>query len=138
MQYGSHWIRVNVDEAFNTIIIGIILAVVIVFLFLGSLRSTLITAIAIPNSLLGAIIVMKFIGYTFNLLTLMGMSLVVGLLVDDAIVVRENIFRKLEAGMNRFKAAELGTTEVMLAVVATTLAIIAVFLPDNLFVSLNR
>ncbi len=125
----SHWIRVNVDETLETILIGIFLAVAIVYLFLGSMRSTLITAIAIPNSLLGAIIVMWAMDYTFNLTTLMGMSLVVGLLVDDAIVVRENIFRKLESGMEKFKAAEMGTTEVMLAVVATTLAIIAVFFP---------
>jgi HAE1 family hydrophobic/amphiphilic exporter-1 len=125
----SKWIRTNVSEAVYSIIIGIILAVVVVFLFLGNIRSTIITAIAIPNSLLGAIIVMNLMGYTFNLMTLMAISLSVGLLVDDAIVVRENIFRKLEKGINPHKAAELGTTEVMLAVVATTLTIISVFLP---------
>ncbi len=125
----SEWIHVNIKETLISIIFGILLAVVVVYFFLGSVRSTLITAIAIPNSLLGAIIVMTFMGYTFNLLTLMGMSLVVGLLVDDAIVVRENIFRKLEAGIEKFKAAEIGTTEVMLAVIATTLAIVSVFFP---------
>lgn len=125
----SHWILVNIHETVESIILGIILAIVIVYLFLGSMRSTLITAVAIPNSLLGAIIVMKLMGYTFNMITLMGMSLVVGLLVDDAIVVRENIFRKLEDGVDKFKAAEIGTTEVMLAVIATTAAIISVFFP---------
>jgi hydrophobic/amphiphilic exporter-1 (mainly G- bacteria), HAE1 family len=125
----SKWIRTNVSETVNTIIIGIILAILVVFLFLGNVRSTIITAIAIPNSLLGAVIVMKAMSFTFNVMTLMALSLVVGLLVDDAIVVRENIFRKLEKGMNPHKAAEIGTTEVMLAVIATTLTIIAVFFP---------
>ncbi len=125
----SEWIRTNVDEAILSIVLGIILAVFVVYLFLGNVRSTIITAVAIPNSLLGAVIVMNFMGYSFNIMTLMALSLVVGLLVDDAIVVRENIFRKLETGMDSHKAAEIGTTEVMLAVIATTLAIIAVFFP---------
>ena len=125
----SKWIRTNIDETVTSILVGILLAVMVVFLFLGNVRSTVITAIAIPNSLLGAVIVMNFMGYTFNVMTLMALSLVVGLLVDDAIVVRENIFRKLEAKMDSHKAAELGTTEVMLAVIATTMAIISVFFP---------
>ncbi len=125
----SQWIRMNVEETVSSIIIGIILAVFVVYLFLGNVRSTVITAIAIPNSLLGAVIVMYVMGYTFNIMTLMALSLVVGLLVDDAIVVRENIFRKLEDGMDAHKAAEKGTVEVMMAVIATTLAIISVFFP---------
>ncbi len=125
----SRWIRTNVHETMSSIIIGIILAVVVVYLFLGNARSTFIAAFAIPNSLLGAVILMNVMGYTFNLMTLMALSLVVGLLVDDAIVVNENIFRKLEEGENRFSAAKHGTTEVMLAVIATTLAILSVFFP---------
>jgi len=125
----SKWIKTNVNETVTSIIEGIILAVLVVYLFLGNLRSTIITAIAIPNSLLGAVIIMNIMGYTFNMMTLMALSLVVGLLVDDAIVVRENIFRKLEEGENSFHAAEKGTTEVMLAVIATTLAILSVFFP---------
>jgi hydrophobic/amphiphilic exporter-1 (mainly G- bacteria), HAE1 family len=125
----SVWIRTNVNETVSSIAIGIVLAIMVVFLFLGNIRSTIITAIAIPNSLLGAVIVMNVMGYSFNLMTLMALSLVVGLLVDDAIVVRENIFRKLESGMDHHVAAEQGTTEVMLAVIATTLAIISVFFP---------
>lgn len=125
----SNWIKTNVHETVSSIIEGIILAVLVVYLFLGNIRSTIITAIAIPNSLLGAIIIMNLMGYTFNMMTLMALSLVVGLLVDDAIVVRENIFRKLEEGENSYRAAEHGTTEVMLAVIATTLAILSVFLP---------
>jgi len=125
----SKWIRTNVEEALQSIIIGILLAIVVVYLFLGNFRSTIITAIAIPNSLLGAMIVMYLMGYSFNIMTLMAISLTVGLLVDDAIVVRENIFRKLETGMNRFAAAEAGTNEVMLAVIASTLTIVSVFFP---------
>lgn len=122
-------IRRNVDDVKETMIIGILLAVVVVYLFLGNIRSTIITGIAIPNSILGAFVLMYFMGFTINMMTLLALSLSVGLLVDDAIVVRENIFRKLEGGMHPFEAAEAGTTEVMLAVIATTMTIIAVFLP---------
>ena len=125
----SKWIRTNVNETVNSIFIGVILAILVVYLFLGNIRSTIITAIAIPNSMLGAVILMYVMGYTFNVMTLMALSLVVGLLVDDAIVVRENIFRKLEDGEDSFSAAEHGTNEVMLAVIATTLAILSVFMP---------
>lgn len=125
----SKWIRTNVDETVFSIVLGIILAVFVVYFFLGNVRSTIITAIAIPNSMLGAVILMYVMGYTFNIMTLMALSLVVGLLVDDAIVVRENIFRKLEDGEDSFSAAEHGTNEVMLAVIATTLAILSVFMP---------
>lgn len=125
----AKYIRRNVDDVQETMIIGIILAVVVVYLFLGNIRSTIITGIAIPNSILGAFVLMYFMGFTINMMTLLALSLSVGLLVDDAIVVRENIFRKLEGGMHPFEAAEAGTTEVMLAVIATTMTIIAVFLP---------
>jgi HAE1 family hydrophobic/amphiphilic exporter-1 len=126
---GAYFIRMNVEDVAITILLGILLAVVVVYLFLGNIRSTIITGIAIPNSLLGAFVLMYAMGYTINVVTLLALSLTVGLLIDDAIVVRENIFRKLESGMNPGEAAEKGTTEVMLAVVATTLTIIAVFFP---------
>ncbi len=122
-------IKQNIDEVKFTIILAIILAIIVVYLFLGNIRSTLITGFAIPNSLLGAFILMYIMGFTINVMTLMALSLTVGLLVDDAIVVRENIFRKLEMNMRSFKAAIVGTREVMLAVIATTLTIIAVFFP---------
>jgi len=126
---GANIVRMNLEEVRTTIIIGIILAVIVVYLFLGNARSTFITGIALPNSLLGAFILMYIMGYTINVITLLALSLTVGLLVDDAIVVRENIFRKLEEGMHPMDAAEKGTTEVMLAVIATTLTIMAVFVP---------
>jgi len=126
---GAHFIEANVDDVKQSIILGALLAVIVVFLFLGNLRSTIITGLALPNSLLGAFILMYVMGFTINVMTLLALSLAVGLLIDDAIVVRENIFRRLEEGEDPKEAAEKGTREVTLAVVATTLTVIAVFLP---------
>lgn len=126
----SSWpITANIKDVIETIIIGIILTVIVVYLALGSGRSTFITSMALPNSLLGAFILMIVAGFTMNVITLLALSLAVGLLIDDAIVVRENIFRHLEMGEKPKEAAIKGTKEVMLAVVATTLVIIAVFAP---------
>lgn len=125
----SRRIRDNVYDVYESIIFGVILTILVVYFFLGSMKSTLITGFALPNSLLGACIVMGIFGFSINIMSLLAMSLVVGLLVDDAIVVRENIFRKLEAGMSPKKAAVVGTNEVTLAVIATTLTILAVFGP---------
>ena len=126
----SSWpITANVKDVRDTILIGIILTILVVYLALGSGRSTFITSMALPNSLLGAFILMAIAGFTANVITLMALSLAVGLLIDDAIVVRENIFRHLEMGEKPKEAAIKGTQEVMLAVIATTLVIIAVFLP---------
>jgi len=125
----AKYIRVNVDDVKFSIYLGIILAVVIVYLFLGNVRSTLITGFAIPNSLLGGFVIMYAMGFTINVMTLLALSLTVGLLIDDAIVVRENIFRKLEGGLPPDEAAVKGTNEVIMAVIATTVTIIAVFFP---------
>lgn len=125
----SRRIRANVYDVFESIILGVILTVLVVYFFLGSAKSTLITGFALPNSLLGACIFMAFFGFSINIMSLLAMSLVVGLLVDDAIVVRENIFRKLEAGLSPKLAAVVGTNEVTLAVIATTMTILAVFGP---------
>jgi hydrophobic/amphiphilic exporter-1 (mainly G- bacteria), HAE1 family len=125
----SEWIEANVLDVKETIIIGIILAVIVVFFFLGSGRSTIITGLALPNSLIGAFILMAIAGFTINIMTLLALSISVGLLIDDAIVVRENIFRHIEMGKNPVRAASEGTAEVRLAVIATTLAVIAVFAP---------
>ncbi len=126
---GSKAIDANVYDVYETIIIGMILTIIVVFFFLGSLRSTIITGLALPNSLLGAFILLAAAGFTVNIMTLLALSLAVGLLIDDAIVVRENIFRHIEMGAEPVKAAIEGTTEVTLAVVATTLTVIAVFAP---------
>ncbi|WP_413557211.1 efflux RND transporter permease subunit [Bdellovibrio sp. HCB209] len=122
-------IRLNVADVNESIMIGIALCVLVVFFFLGSARSTLITGMALPNSLLGGFVIMFAMGFTINLMTLLALSLAVGLLIDDAIVVRENIFRHLEMGKRPKDAALDGTKEVAMAVVATTLVVIAVFGP---------
>ncbi|GBF51853.1 efflux pump, AcrB family [Leptospira ryugenii] len=126
---GSHWIRANIEDVTIAIVLGILLAVLVVYLFLGNVRSTIITGMALPNSMLGAFIIMYAMGFTMNVMTLLALSLAVGLLVDDAIVVRENIFRKLEEGESVLVAAQKGTEEVTLAVIGTSLTVIAVFLP---------
>jgi HAE1 family hydrophobic/amphiphilic exporter-1 len=122
-------VRMNIDDVRSTIIEGIFLAIIVVYFFLGSWRSTLITALALPNSLIGSFVFMYVFGFSLNVLSLMSLSLAVGLLIDDAIVVRENIFRHYEEGSDPVKSAIDGTNEVTLAVIATTSTVIAVFLP---------
>ncbi len=126
---GSVWIHANVDDVKESIFMGVVLAVIVVFFFLGNGRSTIITGLALPNSLIGAFILMAIAGFTINIMTLLALSLSVGLLIDDAIVVRENIFRHIEMGKSPADAAREGTAEVRLAVIATTAAVIAVFAP---------
>jgi hydrophobic/amphiphilic exporter-1 (mainly G- bacteria), HAE1 family len=111
------------------ILMGAFCAIIIVWLFLGSFRSTMITAIALPNSLLGAFFFIHNAGFTINMMVLLALSLAIGLLIDDSIVVRENIFRYIEQGMDPKSAAIKGTNEVALAVIATTASIMAVFIP---------
>jgi len=125
----AKFIRMNVNDVRDNILLGIILTIIVVYLFLGNARSTFITVISLPDSLIGAFILMYFMGLTINMVTLLALSLAVGLLVDDAIVVRENIWRHLGEGQPPMEAAISGTREVTMAVVATTLTIIAVFLP---------
>ena len=126
---GSNWIRANVTDVKESIFFGVFLAVIVVFFFLGNARSTIITGLALPNSLIGAFVLMAAAGFTVNIMTLLALSLSVGLLIDDAIVVRENIFRHIEMGKSPLKAALEGTREVSLAVIATTMTVIAVFGP---------
>lgn len=122
-------IRSSVNNVKHTLIEGAILTVIIVFLFLASWRSTVITGLTLPISIIGTFTIMYAMDFSINLLTLMGLSLCVGLLIDDAIVVRENIVRHMGMGKNHHTAALEGTQEIGLAVLATTLSIVAVFLP---------
>jgi HAE1 family hydrophobic/amphiphilic exporter-1 len=122
-------VRMNIEDVRSTIIEGIFLAIIVVYFFLGSWRSTFITALALPNSLIGSFVFMYAAGFSLNVLSLMSLSLAVGLLIDDAIVVRENIFRHYEEGSSPIKSAIDGTNEVTLAVIATTSTVIAVFFP---------
>ena len=126
---GAKPIKLNIADVKESILIGVLLTILVVYLFLGNLRSTFITGIALPNSLIGAFILLMVAGFTINVTSMLGLSLAVGLLIDDAIVVRENIFRHMEMGKSPLEAASVGTREVTLAVVATTLCIIAVFGP---------
>jgi hydrophobic/amphiphilic exporter-1 (mainly G- bacteria), HAE1 family len=126
---GAKSIRDNIVDVSESILIGILLTVVVVFFFLGNVRSTLITGVALPNSLIGAFVLISAAGFSVNTMTLLALSLSVGLLIDDAIVVRENIFRHIELGQPPRTAALEGTQEVMLAVIATTLAVVSVFGP---------
>ncbi len=125
----STWIRESVSDVQNTMIIGGFLTVLIVFCFLNSWRSTVITGLTLPISVISSFIIMYFLGMTLNTMTLMALSLAIGLLIDDAIVVRENIVRHLERGQDHFTAAREGTSEIGLAVLATSASIIAVFVP---------
>jgi len=125
----SIMIRDSVEDVQTTLILGGILTILIVFCFLNSWRSTVITGLTLPISVISSFIVMNFMGMTLNVMTLMALSLAIGLLIDDAIVVRENIVRHLEHGEDHFGAARAGTAEIGLAVLATTFSIVAVFVP---------
>ena len=118
-----------VDRVKETIVEGGLLTVLIVFLFLHSWRSTVITGLTLPLAVIATFIALYAFGFTLNFLTLMALSLCIGLLIDDAIVVRENIVRHLSLGKNHMAAAREGTDEIGLAVMATTFAIVAVFVP---------
>ncbi|MFL9924573.1 efflux RND transporter permease subunit [Herbaspirillum lusitanum] len=131
---GSRQIRTGVENVRRTLLEGAVLTIIIVFLFLNSWRSTVITGLTLPVALIGTFLFMYMFGFTINMITLMALSLCVGLLIDDAIVVRENIVRHAGMRVNgRYKshrtAALEGTAEIGLAVLATTFSIVAVFLP---------
>ncbi len=126
---GSRQIRVSVENVRRTLIEGALLTVLIVFLFLNSWRSTVITGLTLPIAIIGTFLFMNMLGFTINMITLMALSLCVGLLIDDAIVVRENIVRHVQMGKTAYQASLDGTQEIGLAVFATTLSIVAVFMP---------
>jgi multidrug efflux pump len=125
----SRFIRRSIDDVTRTIFEAVILVVLVIYVFLRSVRATLIPAVAIPVSILGAFSFLYFAGFTINTLTLMGITLAIGLVVDDAIVVLENITRWVEGGTPRMEAARRGMAEISFAVVAATLSAVAVFLP---------
>ncbi len=125
----SRAIRLSVANVKRTLFEGAALTILIVFLFLNSWRSTVITGLTLPIALIGTFLFMYLFGFTINSITMMALSLCVGLLIDDAIVVRENIVRHVRMGKSAHEAALAGTNEIGLAVLATTLSIVAVFLP---------
>ena len=113
----------------SALIEGAALTVAVVFLFLNSWRSTVITGLALPVSVLASFVAVWAFGFTLNTMSLLGLSLAIGILIDDAIVVRENIVRHVGMGKDHLKAAFEGTDEIGLAVTATTLSIVVVFIP---------
>ncbi|WP_020652615.1 efflux RND transporter permease subunit [Massilia niastensis] len=119
----------SLNNVIEALVLGAILTIFVVYAFLNSWRSTLITALSLPTSVLAAFIAVWLCGFTLNFMTLLGLSLAIGVLIDDAIVVRENIVRHMELGSDRRTAALEGTAEIGMAVAATTFSIMAVFVP---------
>src|SRR5690606_16177372 len=119
----------SIDEVQQTIMVAFVLVILIIFAFLRDWRTTLIPIATIPISLIGTFFVMYLAGFSINVLTLLGIVLAIGLVVDDTIVVLENIYTKIEEGMNPVEAAYKGAAEIFFAVVATTVALVAVFMP---------
>ncbi len=125
----TRYIRKSISEVRETILTAFLLVVAIIFVFFRDWRTTLIPVIAIPISLIGVFFVMFLAGFSINVLTLLGLVLAIGLVVDDAIVMLENIYSKVEDGMNPIEAGFKGSREVFFAIIATTVALIAVFMP---------
>jgi len=123
------YIKESITEVEQTIIVAFALVVLIIFLFLRDWRTTIIPVIAIPISLIGAFFIMYIADFTINVLTLLGIVLAIGIVVDDAIVVLENIYTKIEAKMEPMEAARKGSAEIFFAVISTTVALAAVFMP---------
>jgi multidrug efflux pump len=125
----AEFIEASMAEVYKALFVALSLVLVVIYLFLGSLRVTLIPALVVPVSVVATFIVMAALGYTVNILTLLGLVLAIGLVVDDAIVVLENIYRRVELGEKPLLAALSGSKEIGFAVIATTLVLVAVFVP---------
>ncbi|MCC9167682.1 efflux RND transporter permease subunit [Pontibacter harenae] len=125
----SQYIKASIAEVEETIFVAFGLVVVIIFLFLRDWRSTLIPVVAIPVSLVGSFFIMYIMDFSINVLTLLGIVLAIGLVVDDAIVMLENIYARIEAGEDPMKAAKKGSAEIYFAIISTTVALAAVFMP---------
>ncbi len=123
------YINASIVDVVKTLIEAVIIVTVVLFLFIGSLRSVIIPIVAIPLSMIGAFFLMFLMGFSINLLTLLSMVLAIGLVVDDAIVVLENIYRHIEEGLSPFKAAVQGAREIANPVILMTLTLVAVYLP---------
>ncbi|MBT1450371.1 efflux RND transporter permease subunit [Glaciecola sp. XM2] len=125
----SVFIEESISEVYNTLAIAMVMVIIVIYIFLGNVRATLIPAVTVPVSLVAAFIVMFALGFSINLLTLLALVLAIGLVVDDAIVVLENIYRRIEMGEPPLLASYRGAREVAFAVIATTLVLISVFVP---------
>lgn len=125
----SVFIRTSVEEVFTSLLITISIVVIAIWVFLGSWKATLIPAIAIPVALIGTVAGIWLLGFSINLITLLALVLATGLIVDDSIVVLENVQRQQGEGLEKVKAAKVGTQQVFFAVIATTVVLVAVFIP---------
>lgn len=125
----SKFIRRSIEDVQVSLWLGAVLAVLIIFVFLRSVRSTLISAVALPTSVIATFAFIQYFGFTLNVMTMLGLSLSIGILIDDSIVVLENIYRRMEEGEEPVQASREGASEIGLAVMATTLSIVAVFVP---------
>ncbi len=125
----SRFIRRSIEDVQVSLWLGAGLAVFIIFVFLRSVRSTLISAVALPTSVIATFAFIQSLGFTLNMMTMLGLSLSIGILIDDSIVVLENIYRRMEEGESPVEASRDGASEIGLAVMATTLSIVAVFVP---------
>ena len=132
------FIRASIYEVAKTLAEAAVIVIVVIFLFLGNLRSTLIPIVTIPLSLVGVMIALLALGYSINLLTLLALVLGIGLVVDDAIVVVENIHRHIEEGMTPFDAAIQGAHEIALPVIAMTITLAAVYAPIGFVAGRHR
>lgn len=128
-QDNSIFIKDSIRDVLFDIIYGGLLAVIVIYLFLANMRATIISALALPSSIIASFIMMYALNFTLNMMSLLALSLAVGLLIDDAIVVIENIYRHMDEGKSPFEAAKVATQEIGLAVMATTFTVVAVFVP---------
>ncbi len=125
----ADFIKINVSHLWEHLIVGGLMAILVIFLFMLDWRSTLISSVSLPISIITTFFFMSLLGFTLNIMSMLGLTLAVGILIDDSVVVRENIFRHLEMGKDPKRAASEGTKEIALAVLATTFTILAVFVP---------
>jgi multidrug efflux pump len=125
----SKFIEASIHEVYVTLGLTVVLVTLVIFIFLGDWRATLIPAVTIPVSIIGAFVVLAALGFSVNLLTLLALVLAIGLVVDDSIVVLENVYKRIEHGEPPLAAAQRGTDQVAFAVIATTLVLVAVFIP---------
>ncbi|HEY6866639.1 MAG TPA: efflux RND transporter permease subunit, partial [Candidatus Eisenbacteria bacterium] len=126
---GSTFIDSSIHEVIVSLLVAVLLVFIVIYVFLGSLRATLIPAVAIPVSIIGTFTAVYFLGFSINILTLLALVLAIGLVVDDAIVMLENVYRHLEMGKSRMRAALDGAQEIGFAILATTITLVAVFVP---------
>jgi HAE1 family hydrophobic/amphiphilic exporter-1 len=125
----AFYIKENVNDVWNAILVGGALALLITYFFLRDFRATVVGGMAIPTSIVATFALMRWQGFTLNNMSLMGLSLAVGILIDDAIVIIENIYRHMQMGKSNFQASYQATTEISLAILATTFSLLAVFVP---------